>query len=198
MLSSQQLENSCTLSCALIRNADLSEVVHTSSFLLISTYTLDVQKDNSLCSLSHLIVLWHLQEGSTFQFPSSISPNLISVTFCFWTVTILEAHAYMLADSSIMFMKYIFLSFQNVMLTSFKLLFNKPSLFASGKVKTTFVMYCLFPFTIKKDIQPLSMPYNNLHPAHTLSIPQNFLICTEINIVILLVLKGCLYWLICS
>lgn len=57
-----------------------------------------------------------------------------------------------------------------------------------------------FFLCLKKDIPPLSMPYDNLHTSlvHTLSIPQNFPICTGINAAILLVLKGYLYGLICS
>lgn len=129
-LSSQQLEDCRALSRALTENADLLEVVHTLSFSLISTYTSDVQRDNSLCPLTRFIVFWHLREDGTFQSPSSISPNLASVTFCFRTVAIMEARARMLADSSIIFMECVVLSFQNVMLTSFKLLFNKPSFFA--------------------------------------------------------------------
>lgn len=104
-LSQQQLEYCWLLSLALAENADLSEPVQSLSFSLISTYTLDVQRDNSLCPLSCFITFWHLQEDGTFQPPSTITPNLASIMYCFWAVAILEACMCMLADPSIIFME---------------------------------------------------------------------------------------------
>lgn len=104
-LSQQQLEHCRLLSLALAENADLSEPVQSLSFSLISTYTSDVQRDNSLCPLSRFITFWHLREDGTFQPPSAITPNLASITYCFRAVAILEARTRMLADPSIIFME---------------------------------------------------------------------------------------------
>ncbi|KAH0836368.1 hypothetical protein J3R83DRAFT_7940 [Lanmaoa asiatica] len=82
-LSPPQLEHCQLLNRALAENADLSDPVQSLSFSLMSTYTLDIQRDSSLCPLSHFITFWHLREDGTFQPPSSISPNLASLTYCF-------------------------------------------------------------------------------------------------------------------
>jgi len=127
-LSPQQLEHCHVLCRALTENADLSEPVHALSFSLISTYVSDVQRDTSLCPLSRFITFWHLREDGTFQPPSSISPNLASITFCFRAIAILEARARMLADPSIIFMEYaLFFSLQTVSLTYLKILFQRSS-----------------------------------------------------------------------
>lgn len=137
-LSSQQLEDCRLLSRALTENADLLQSIQTLSFSLISTYTSDIQRDNSLCPLSRFIVFWHLREDGTFQPPSSISPNLASVTYCFRAVAVLQAHAHMLADPSIIFMEYVLLFTLGVLLTSFKILHDPPSPFIERRIPYPF------------------------------------------------------------
>lgn len=101
-LSSQQLKD-----CL---HVNLFQPIQTLSFSLISPYMSDIQRDNSLCPLSHSIIFWHLQEDRTFQPPLFISPNFTPVTFCFQAIVVfLQAHAHILADLTIIFMEYILL-----------------------------------------------------------------------------------------
>jgi hypothetical protein len=103
-LSPQQHESCRSLHLVLAERGNLREAIQSLSFALLSTYTPDVQRNNSFCPLMRFIVFWHLREDGTFQPPSSISPNLASLTFCLRSIAVLEASHHLHADPSLTFM----------------------------------------------------------------------------------------------
>ncbi|KAH0825703.1 hypothetical protein J3R83DRAFT_10810 [Lanmaoa asiatica] len=105
-LSPSQREHCLTVHRALVEHRDLRKPIQSLSFSMLSTYGADVQRDNSLCSLMRFIVFWHLREDGTFHSPSSISPNLASITFCLRSIAVLDAHSNVVADHSVTLLSY--------------------------------------------------------------------------------------------
>ena len=103
-LSPQQHECCRSLRLVLLEHGNLCEAIQSLLFALLSAHTPDVQRNNTLCPLMQFIVFWHLREDGTFYPPSSISPNLASITFCLRSIAILEASHHLHADPSLTFM----------------------------------------------------------------------------------------------
>jgi len=112
-LSPSQRQHFQILRNLLDQNGDIRQALQSSSFAMLSTYDTDVQRNSSLCPLMRFVVFWHLREDGTFLPPTSISPNIATLTFCFRTIAILEASNHLQSDPSLTFMRYVS-SFSNI------------------------------------------------------------------------------------
>lgn len=106
-LSQLQLTRCVALRHALTEGHDLRQPIQSLSYAMLTTYEPNVERDSSLCPLMRFIVFWHLREDGTFHPPSSISPNLASMTFCFRTIAVLDLHTRILADPTLTCLRFV-------------------------------------------------------------------------------------------